>query len=152
MGTLLGQLLTCCTAENLNGKTFATTPAIPNPPDAVSVISKAYPHIFDPIVGRTHEALMLTAQLGTHLAHAEVQDMPNTGWQVYTSTCSCGCRFFQKYADCIHLVHALSVRGLLRAGKRETLVYRGPNKARRLMGELKASGRPAQSSYAIDKN
>ncbi|EGZ22578.1 hypothetical protein PHYSODRAFT_497613, partial [Phytophthora sojae] len=164
-GALLGQFLTCCTAESLSDKPFATEATIPNiaflldedadtrpPADCVRVVSKPCPRIFDPEVGRTHEAIMVTAQQGVHLARMEVEGMPSTGWTVNTSSRSCSCRFFQKYAACIHLTHALSIRGLLRSGKRATLVYRGSNKARRMQSETQASGRPAQNGYALAKN
>ncbi|KAG6946659.1 hypothetical protein JG688_00015921 [Phytophthora aleatoria] len=65
------------------------------PPDVVRVVSKPCPRIFDPEVGRTHEALLVTAQLGMHLARTEVQGMPSTGWLVSTSTRLCSCRFFK---------------------------------------------------------
>nr|KAE8932409.1 hypothetical protein PF009_g17560 [Phytophthora fragariae] len=38
------------------------------PPESMRVISKPCPRVFDPDVGRTHEALMVTAQQGVHLS------------------------------------------------------------------------------------
>ncbi|KAE9034974.1 hypothetical protein PR001_g9498 [Phytophthora rubi] len=38
------------------------------PPESMRVISKPCPRVFDPEVGRTHEALMVTAQQGVHLS------------------------------------------------------------------------------------
>ncbi|KAE9152862.1 hypothetical protein PF006_g2946 [Phytophthora fragariae] len=37
------------------------------PPESMRVISKPCPRVFDLEVGRTHEALMVTAQQGVHL-------------------------------------------------------------------------------------
>ncbi|KAE9007017.1 hypothetical protein PR003_g17918 [Phytophthora rubi] len=122
------------------------------PPESMRVISKPCPRVFDPEVGRTHESLMVTAQQGVHLSRMEIAEMPSFGWLVDTKARTCACRFYQKYAACIHLAYALSVRGQLGTGQRETLVYRGPNKKRRLQSEnQQESGRPPQNGYALDR-
>ncbi|KAE9314139.1 hypothetical protein PF001_g8412 [Phytophthora fragariae] len=122
------------------------------PPESMRVISKPCPRVFDPEVGRTHEALMVTAQQGAHLSRMEIAEMPSFGWLVDTKARTCACRFYQKYAACISLAYALSVRGQLGTGQRETLVYRGPNKKRRLQSEnQQESGRPPQSGYALNR-
>ncbi|KAG6944287.1 hypothetical protein JG687_00017957 [Phytophthora cactorum] len=64
------------------------------PPDVVRVVLKPCPRIFDAEVGRTHEALLVAAQLRMHLARMEVQGCRAlVGWSTPPLDCAAAVSF-----------------------------------------------------------
>eukprot|EP00644_Phytophthora_capsici_P005198 jgi/Phyca11/96288/e_gw1.1.658.1 len=79
---------------------------------------------------RRHEGLPVSAQLGQNTARMETIRMPSTGWKICIRLTACPCRFFVKFACCVHIEFAQNARGHIDLFGRERLVYRGVAKKR----------------------
>ncbi|OWZ05748.1 hypothetical protein PHMEG_00022098 [Phytophthora megakarya] len=118
-------------------------------PETTYVQSERCDTIYDPEAKRTREALPVTARMRCHTAQMEVDGMPEGGWPVNYIRLTCPCKYWMKYACCIHVVFALHARGQLNLFRRDKLVYRGRNKSRRV-ATAQDSGRPVRNSHALN--
>ncbi|ETK75744.1 hypothetical protein F441_18034 [Phytophthora nicotianae CJ01A1] len=187
MGSLLRQLMACCTHESTTSRSFAVGPApsvtlvrrasamrkagmllelqcrhnsiaflLSNAQeggsdsaiDVVRVFSRQVPRVFDPEAKRSRKALPVTAQIGEQTVRMEIEGMPEGGWPVNTPSWTGPCRYWMKFAACIHTLLAKHVCGVHAMGKRERLVYRGPHKRQgAYVGGL--PGRPCFNAPAL---
>ncbi|KAF4032275.1 hypothetical protein GN244_ATG15856 [Phytophthora infestans] len=117
--------------------------------DVVRVVSTRCERVLDPATGRRSEAILTTAKMSSCNARKELEGMPASGWAVNVPERTCECLYFEKFTTCVHLLLILSNRGMSASGRRETLYYRGPNKARRLAVNGQPAGRPAENSASL---
>ncbi|ETP27147.1 hypothetical protein F441_00313, partial [Phytophthora nicotianae CJ01A1] len=73
----------------------------PNP-DVVRVLSRGCERVYLPDLGRSREVGPVSAQMEVNYARMEVAGQPEGGWNVDLSTNSCGCKYYFKFAVCIH--------------------------------------------------
>ncbi|ETI40138.1 hypothetical protein F443_14432 [Phytophthora nicotianae P1569] len=78
----------------------------------------------------------------------EIEKMPEGGWPVNTLSWTCPCRYWMKFAACIHTLLAKHVCGVHAMDKRERLVYRGLHKRQGAYGGG-LPGRPCFNASAL---
>jgi hypothetical protein len=162
-GTFLHLLFQCVTSESGGGRSFRDTTEAPttlatrmwelardkllennlsfdtSKGGVVTVMAKPAKRVFVPARRRTEEYLAATAQLGVNYARMEIEGQPPTGWAVDVVQRSCGCRYWRKFACCVHLLFAMQKSSLVDSMGREILMDRSI--ARKRSRQLPPAGR-----------
>ncbi|ETN23726.1 hypothetical protein PPTG_00257 [Phytophthora nicotianae INRA-310] len=102
----------------------------PNP-DVVRVLSRGCERVYLPELGRSREVGPVSAQMEVNYARMEVAGQPEGGWNVDLSTNSCGCKYYFKFAVCIHVIFALQIKSYTGLDGKRTLVNRSVSRKRR---------------------
>ncbi|ETK88847.1 hypothetical protein L915_06948 [Phytophthora nicotianae] len=128
------------------------TPADATSLDVVYVRALPASRPYDENQSRKHEDLPASAQLGLHTARMETEGMPDSGWRVNVREFTYPCRFHMKFSICTHILFTLNARGHIDLSGRERLVYRGPNKKRKVSSQRQGPGRPTSNGHALHIN
>ncbi|POM62052.1 LOW QUALITY PROTEIN: hypothetical protein PHPALM_28833, partial [Phytophthora palmivora] len=116
----------------------------------VYVHSFPAPRIYMQSKDRSEEALAITTQMGVNYARMEFEDMPGVGWEVDRK---CMCRYFRKFATCVHLLFAMRLRSYMDCNGNEMLVNRSISRKRKRSSRqgfaAPAPGRPLKSGQAL---
>ncbi|ETI57361.1 hypothetical protein F443_00333 [Phytophthora nicotianae P1569] len=124
----------------------------PNP-DVVRVLSRGCERVYLPELGRSREVGPVSAQMGVNYARMEVAGQPEGGWNVGLSTNSCGCKYYFKFAVCIHVLFALQINSYTGLDGKRTLVNRSVSRKRRrpsITSVRVPAGRPLANRHALN--
>eukprot|EP00644_Phytophthora_capsici_P012280 jgi/Phyca11/119250/e_gw1.38.350.1 len=84
---------------------------------------------------KTVEIIEICAQMGINNARMERDEQPEAGWAVNVRERTCPCKYFYKYAECVHLYFALYVRFGSDTPSRRPLFNRSQRKRKRGLAE-----------------
>eukprot|EP00644_Phytophthora_capsici_P001626 jgi/Phyca11/108155/e_gw1.14.366.1 len=78
--------------------------------EVIRVMSRGCGRIYLPERGHSREVAPVSAQMGVNYARMEGFGQPEGDWHVDMSTNSCGCKYYFKFAICIHVRFALQIK------------------------------------------
>ncbi|ETP53177.1 hypothetical protein F442_01898 [Phytophthora nicotianae P10297] len=93
-------------------------------PDEIRVLSRGCSRVYLPELGRSRETAPVSAQMGTNYARMETEGQPDGGWCVDVASMTCECKYYFKFAICIHVLFALQVKSYTGLDGKRTLVNR----------------------------
>ncbi|OWY90785.1 hypothetical protein PHMEG_00040928, partial [Phytophthora megakarya] len=97
----------------------------------VRVLSRGCVRVYLPEIGRSKENAPVSAQMGANYARMEVEGQPDGGWEGDVSAQTCGCKYYFKFAMCIHVLFALQIKSYTGTDGKRTLVNRLVTRKRR---------------------
>ncbi|RAW30261.1 hypothetical protein PC110_g13377 [Phytophthora cactorum] len=119
--------------------------------DVVHTLYTPSQRAYNPATNKLQEDIQVSAQVSVNTARMENEHQHATGWLVDMVTQTCSCRFYTKFAYCVHSIFAMQTRARIDGNGDEVLVNRRKRKAVGTAPTRAGRGRPPRIGRALER-